>query len=103
MADLAAARAPVMMTMTRAASATIHVVILSDRGRDWTADQPDVRSVRVAYARAVPHLNSVNVGRAQSNPYKDTRSTGIGKRPQSGRVEVRAPGPKRVGGSARPS
>ena len=101
MVDLAAARAPVMTT--RAASATIHVVILSGRGRDWTADQPDVRSVRVAYARAVPHLNFVNVGRAQSNPYKDTRSTGIGRRPQSGLVEIRAPGPKRVGGSARRS
>ncbi len=40
---------------------------------------------------------SVNVGRAEPNPYKSTRSTGIGKQPVPGPVEVRAPGPKRGG------
>lgn len=43
------------------------------------------------------HLASVNVGRPQPNPYKDTRDTGIGKRSVAGPVEVRAPGPKRGG------
>ena len=42
-------------------------------------------------------LLSVNVGRPQPNPYKDTRSTGIGKAPVAGPVEVRAPGPKHGG------
>jgi MOSC domain-containing protein YiiM len=45
----------------------------------------------------VAHLDSVNLGRPQENPYKETEATGIGKRPQSGPVDVRAPGPK-VGG-----
>lgn len=45
----------------------------------------------------MPHLASVNVGRPQPNPYKDTRATGIGKAPVTGPVEVRAPGPKRGG------
>jgi MOSC domain-containing protein YiiM len=45
----------------------------------------------------VPHLSSVNVGRPQPNPYKETRDTGIGKQPQDGPVQVRAPGPKRSG------
>ena len=40
---------------------------------------------------------SVNVGHPEPNPYKDSHSTGIGKRPQSGPVEVRAPGPKHGG------
>lgn len=40
---------------------------------------------------------SVNVGRAEPNPYKAAKSTGIGKRPVTGVVEVRAPGPKRGG------
>lgn len=40
---------------------------------------------------------SVNIGAAQPNPYKDTLSTGIGKHPVAGRVEVRAPGPKLSG------
>lgn len=42
-------------------------------------------------------LESVNLGAPEPNPYKDTRSTGINKRPQAGPVEVRAPGPKRKG------
>ena len=45
----------------------------------------------------MPHLSSVNVGRPQPNPYKETRDTGIGKQPQDGPVQVRAPGPKRSG------
>jgi len=39
-------------------------------------------------------VDSVNLATAQPNPYKDTVSTGIGKRPVPGRVLVRAPGPK---------
>ncbi len=45
----------------------------------------------------MPLLLSVNVGRPQPNPYKETKATGIGKLPQDGPVEVRAPGPKRGG------
>ena len=45
----------------------------------------------------MPHLSSVNVGRPQPNPYKETRATGIGKQPQHGPVELRAPGPKHGG------
>lgn len=37
------------------------------------------------------HLDSVNVGAAEPNPYKATRSTGINKQPVIGRVSVRAP------------
>jgi MOSC domain-containing protein YiiM len=40
---------------------------------------------------------SVNIGRAEPNPYKSAHSTGIGKRPVGGPVEVRAPGPKHGG------
>lgn len=40
---------------------------------------------------------SVNIARPEPNPYKETLSTGIGKRPVSGRVQVRDPGPKRTG------
>lgn len=40
---------------------------------------------------------SVNLGRPQPNPYKDTKATGIGKQPHAGPVEVRAPGPKHGG------
>ncbi|SDT27752.1 MOSC domain-containing protein YiiM [Friedmanniella luteola] len=43
------------------------------------------------------HILSVNVGRAEPNPYKSARSTGIGKRPVTGPVELRAPGAKRGG------
>lgn len=42
-------------------------------------------------------VESVNVGRAQPNPYKQTRSTGMAKQPQHGPVEVRAPGSKSSG------
>ncbi len=45
----------------------------------------------------MPQLLSVNVGRPQPNPYKETKATGIGKQPQTGPVEVRAPGPKHGG------
>ena len=45
----------------------------------------------------MPHLSSVNLGRPQPNPYKQTKATGIGKEPQSGPVELRAPGPKHGG------
>jgi len=45
----------------------------------------------------VPHLSSVNIGRPHPNPHKDTLATGIGKQPQVGPVEVRAPGPKHGG------
>ena len=43
------------------------------------------------------HVRSVNIGRPEANPYKETRETGIGKRPVDGPVEVRAPGPKHGG------
>ncbi|HLL62845.1 MAG TPA: MOSC domain-containing protein [Propionibacteriaceae bacterium] len=42
-------------------------------------------------------LESVNLGRPRPNPYKPVEATGIGKEPVSGPVEVRDPGPKRVG------
>ena len=42
-------------------------------------------------------LLSVNVGHPEPNPYKESKSTGIGKRPVTGEVEVRAPGPKHGG------
>jgi MOSC domain-containing protein YiiM len=45
----------------------------------------------------VGQLLSVNVGQPEPNPYKAVRSTGIGKRPVEGEVEVRAPGAKRGG------
>ncbi|WP_375433568.1 MOSC domain-containing protein [uncultured Friedmanniella sp.] len=45
----------------------------------------------------MPHLASVNVGHPAPNPHKDTGTTGIGKRPVDGPVQVRAPGPKRGG------
>lgn len=41
-------------------------------------------------------LLSLNVGRAEPNPYKDTRVTGHGKRAVA-EAEVRAPGPKHGG------
>jgi MOSC domain-containing protein YiiM len=40
---------------------------------------------------------TVNVGAPEPNPYKPVLSTGIGKRPVAGPVEVRGPGPKRGG------
>lgn len=45
----------------------------------------------------MPVLKSVNVGEPRPNPYKLTRATGIDKRPRSGPVQVRAPGPKTTG------
>ncbi len=42
-------------------------------------------------------VESVNVGRPQANPYKQTQATGIAKQPQPGPVEVRAPGAKSGG------
>jgi len=46
-------------------------------------------------------LDSVNLGRSEPNPYKETHTTGINKVAHDGRVEVRAPGPKHGGlGSA---
>jgi MOSC domain-containing protein YiiM len=45
----------------------------------------------------VAHLLSVNVGHPEPNPYKDSKATGIGKRPVEDAVEVRAPGPKSGG------
>ena len=42
-------------------------------------------------------LESVNLGRPRPNPYKEIESTGIGKEPATGPVEVRDPGPKRGG------
>lgn len=42
-------------------------------------------------------LDSVNVGVPKPNPYKETKATGIDKQPQTGPVEVRAPGPKTTG------
>src|SRR5579875_2547379 len=44
-------------------------------------------------------LLSLNVGRAHSTPYTDIGITGIDKRPVTGPVEVRAPGPKGSAGS----
>lgn len=44
-------------------------------------------------------LLSVNVGRARPNAGADSGLSGIDKRPVTGPVEVRAPGPKGVGGS----
>lgn len=43
------------------------------------------------------HLLSVNIGRAQPNPWKGLAATGIDKRPVAGRVMVTAPGPKGTG------
>jgi MOSC domain-containing protein YiiM len=40
---------------------------------------------------------SLNVGRSEPNPAKDTHATGIGKRPVDHPVTVRRPGPKTTG------
>ncbi len=40
---------------------------------------------------------SVNLAQPEPNPYKEALSTGIGKRPVAGRVQVRDPGPKGTG------
>ncbi|GAB2626870.1 MOSC domain-containing protein [Streptomyces capparidis] len=42
-------------------------------------------------------LLSVNVGRPRPNPWKETLTTGIDKRPVEGPVAVAAPGPKGTG------
>ncbi|MBC6456703.1 MOSC domain-containing protein [Actinomadura sp. HBU206391] len=42
-------------------------------------------------------LISVNIGRPRTNPWKDTGTTGIDKRPVAGPVAVSAPGPKGTG------
>lgn len=42
-------------------------------------------------------VDSVNLARPRPNPYKEAESTGIGKHPVSGPVELRDPGPKRGG------
>lgn len=45
----------------------------------------------------VGRLDSVNLGLRTPDPHKETRATGIDKRPYDGPVEVRDPGPKRSG------
>jgi MOSC domain-containing protein YiiM len=45
----------------------------------------------------VAHVVSVNLGRPRRNPDKPDKSTGIGKVPADGPVQVRDPGPKRTG------
>ena len=45
----------------------------------------------------VPQVLSVNIGRPRPNPWKRLPSTGIDKRPVTGRVAVTAPGPKGTG------
>ncbi len=42
-------------------------------------------------------IETVNVGAARPNPYKEADSTGIDKRPADGPVQVRPPGPKHGG------
>lgn len=50
-----------------------------------------------AYPVPVAFVDSVNLGRRMPDPWKGRKSTGIGKRPIDGPVEVRAPGPKTFG------
>ena len=45
----------------------------------------------------MPILDSVNVGQPEPNPYKETRATGITKRPVAAPVQVRAPARSRAG------
>ena len=47
----------------------------------------------------MPLVASVNLGAARPTEHSDIGYTGIDKRPASGPVQVRAPGPKGVGGS----
>jgi MOSC domain-containing protein YiiM len=42
-------------------------------------------------------VDSVNLGQRMPDPWKGRKSTGIGKRPVAGPIEVRAPGPKTLG------
>ncbi|GAA4618357.1 MOSC domain-containing protein [Actinoallomurus liliacearum] len=62
---------------------------------------PGHKSVAVgipcAYRSTMALLVSVNVGRPRPNPWKDTGTTGIDKRPVDGPVAVTAPGPKGTG------
>lgn len=46
---------------------------------------------------AVGFIETINAGRAQPNPYKEEKSTGINKNPVDGPVQVRPPGPKHGG------
>jgi MOSC domain-containing protein YiiM len=48
---------------------------------------------------AMPHVLSVNLGSLVAFEQANVGHTGIGKRPVDARVEVRAPGPRGVGGS----
>jgi MOSC domain-containing protein YiiM len=45
----------------------------------------------------MPYVDSVNLGRPETNPWKKHKPTGISKHPIDGPVQVRAPGPKTVG------
>lgn len=45
----------------------------------------------------MPTVGSVNIATPRPNPYKSAASTGIGKQPVDGRVQVRDPGPKTTG------
>jgi MOSC domain-containing protein YiiM len=47
----------------------------------------------------MPSVASVNLGTARPTEHSDIGYTGIDKRPATGLVQVRAPGPKGVGGS----
>ncbi|MEV8442777.1 MOSC domain-containing protein [Actinosynnema sp. NPDC051121] len=47
----------------------------------------------------MPHVLSINVGSRVEFDQADVGHTGIGKRPVPGPVDVRAPGPRGVGGS----
>jgi MOSC domain-containing protein YiiM len=47
----------------------------------------------------VSFVLSVNLGVATATVYSDVKVTGIDKKPVTGPVEVRAPGPKGIGGS----
>ena len=49
------------------------------------------------YPVRVPFVDSVNLGHHEPNPWKNHKRTGIDKKPASGPVEVRAPGPKTSG------
>nr|WP_242605831.1 MOSC domain-containing protein [Frankia sp. Cppng1_Ct_nod] len=51
------------------------------------------------YRLIMPFLLSVNLGAESPTEYSRIGMTGIDKRPVTGPVEVRAPGPKGVGGS----
>lgn len=42
-------------------------------------------------------LDSLNLGSERPNPHRDAPTTGIDKRPVTGQVEVRDPGPKTIG------